>query len=69
MEPKRKRKPHKYSPTDKDYTRTQRSAKRVADLNALAKEAGFESWRKLETAALKRAIKITKVDEAGNEKL
>lgn len=69
-EPTRKpRKPHKYSPTDKDYTRTQRSARRVAGLNAIAVAAGFDSWRKLETAALNGAIKITKIDEPGNEKL
>lgn len=63
------RKPHKYSPTDKDYTRTQRSARRVAKLNELAKSVGFDTWRLLETAALNGAIKITKVGESSNEKL
>lgn len=69
-EPTRKpRKPHKYSPTDKDYTRTQRSARRVAALNAIAQSVGFNTWRLLETAALNGAIKITKIDESSNEKL
>ena len=35
-----------------DRTRNQRQRKRAAQLNAIAQELGFATWRKLETAVL-----------------
>ena len=46
------------TPKRGDTTRTARSAKRVAALNAIAQAHGFASWRRLETAALNGKVTI-----------
>lgn len=44
-----------------DKTRTERSQRRRARLNEIAKQFGFESWIKLETAVLNGQAKVVKV--------
>lgn len=51
-------KPRKHNPKWKDSTRTQRSRDRVADLNAIAVLLGYPTWRKFETAVLRRYKKL-----------
>lgn len=52
--PKQQRPPRKHNPAwpDSAAARTERSRKRVARLNEIAQELGYDSWRKLETAVL-----------------
>lgn len=47
-------KPRKHNPEWKDSreARAARQAKRLSRLNAIAQAAGYDTWRKLETAAL-----------------
>lgn len=42
----------KHNPAWADNTRAERSRKRLSRLNEIARAAGFDTWRKLETAAL-----------------
>ncbi len=46
--------PRKHNPKWEDNTRTERSRNRVADLNAVAVLFGYPTWRKFETAVLRR---------------
>lgn len=52
-----------------DRTRTERSARRVEALNAKAKEWGFDSWRKFETALLRGEFGVMLVKRTGNKEL
>ena len=52
--PKRTHQPHW-----QDATRAERQRRRQAALNDLARAAGFDSWRKLETAAINGDITLT----------
>ena len=57
-------KPRKYNPAWRDTTRAARQAQRQQTLNAAAQAAGFDTWRKLETAVKNGAgIQIAPVAE------
>lgn len=54
--------PRKWNPAWKDTTRNERQARRLAALNEIAISVGYESWRKLETAAINNQIVIRRND-------
>jgi len=59
------RKPRKHNPAWRDTTRAARQAQRQQTLNAAAQAAGYETWRKLETAVKNgAAIQIAPASEA-----
>lgn len=45
----------RHNPAWRDNTRAERQAKRLAALNEAAQAAGFETWRRLETAVVNGA--------------
>jgi len=47
-----------YNPAWKDNTRNQRQKIRRDKLNEIAKQAGYESWGKFETAVINDLTKI-----------
>lgn len=54
----------RHNPAWKDSTRAQRQAARMAKLNVAAQRAGFETWRRLETAVINGAtISVSKRSE------
>lgn len=50
----------KHNPAWKDSTNAQRQAARQAALNEAAQLAGFDTWRKLETAVVNGATVVVK---------
>lgn len=44
-----------------DRTRTERTRRRVDALNKIAIDAGFDSWRKLETAVINGEAQVVKI--------
>lgn len=66
--PKRRKTPQKYNPLWKDATRKKRQAGRRADLNQVAIKAGYETWDRLATAAIKGIyIEINRPIVTGSE--
>jgi hypothetical protein len=48
----------KHNPAWADNTAYRRATERRKRLDEIAKAAGFDTWRKLETAALKNEVQI-----------
>ena len=57
-------KPRKHNPAwaDSREARATRQAKRLARLNELARRAGYETWRKLETAVMNGRVRVVPAD-------
>ncbi len=54
----------KHNPAWADNTRAERQARRRAALDEIARTAGYETWRKLETAVMNGRVRVVPV-EAG----
>ena len=57
-------KPRKHNPAwaDSREARAARQAKRLSRLNAIAQAAGYDTWRKLETAILNGLARVVPGD-------
>ena len=55
--------PRKHNPAWADNTRAERQARRRAALDEIARAVGYDTWRKLETAAINGKVKVVPVSE------
>jgi hypothetical protein len=54
--------PRKHNPAWADNTRAERQARRRAALDEIARAAGYETWRKLETAVMNGRVRVVPAD-------
>ena len=57
--------PRKHNPAWADNTRAERQARRRAALDEIARAVGYDTWRKLETAAINGEVKVVPVVAGG----
>jgi len=58
--------PRKHNPAWADNTRAERQARRRAALDEIARTAGYETWRKLETAVMNGRVRVVP-DDTGKD--